>query len=76
MKESRVTKTDKQLTFKGAWGNLEATYFLHRLSWTKYFMQAVVSMWNSAIGEKFNFYFLVFFASNENLFLNFLSLKS
>ena len=73
----------KQITFEVVWGKLEAKNCLQRQPFTTYFRHALAFMWNSALWEKFNFFFQQFFVNIVKIlfniflmFLNFLSLKS
>ena len=52
-----LQKMTKKIKFERVWGELEAKSCFQRQSLTKYLRQTLVFMWNSAIREKFNFYF-------------------
>ena len=53
----RVTKIVKEIKFKGVWGELESKKGFQRKPFTKYLRLTLVFRWNSALPEKFNFYF-------------------
>ena len=57
MKGLRVTKIVKEITCEEFWDELEAKDCFQREPFTKYFRLTLVSMLNSALREKFNFYF-------------------
>ena len=38
-------------------------------SWARYMGQALVSLWNRALREKFNFHFLTVFACMDKIFI-------
>ena len=53
MKDLRVTKIVKEIKFEGVWGELEVIICFQRQPFTKYLRLTLVSMWNSALREKF-----------------------
>ena len=61
VKNLRVRKSVNQMKFERAPGELEAKNCLWRQPFTKYLRQTLVFMWNSALREKFNFFFAVDF---------------
>ena len=61
VKGLRVTKIVKQLIFEGVWDKLQAKNCLQRQPFTKNLRQTLVFMWNSALREKFNFFFSAIF---------------
>ena len=71
----RVTKFFKQVKFEVVWSISEGGNRFRRLSWTKYWRQTLVFMWNGTLQEKFNFYFLRAFCWNEDWPLGSNSLK-
>ena len=61
-----VIKFVKKFMFK----RLEAKNFFWRQPWTKYFRKTLVFMWNSALSNKFNFYFSAVFCWYPQMFLS------
>ena len=57
VKNLRVSQNFKQIKFDRVWGKLEAKNCFQRQSFTRHLRQTLVLMWNSALREKFNFYF-------------------
>ena len=57
VKDLRVTKIVREIQFEETWGVLEAKNCFQRQALTKYLRKSLVFMWNSALWEKFNFYF-------------------
>ena len=57
LKGLTVTKIVKQIKFEGVWGELEAKSCFQRQPFAKCLRQTLVFLWNSALREKFNFYF-------------------
>ena len=57
VKDFRVTKIVKEIKFEGVWDELESKAGFQRESVTKYLRLTLVLVWNSALREKFNFYF-------------------
>ena len=68
VKGLRVIKIIKEIKFEGVWGKFEAKNCFQRQPFTKYLRLIVLSMWNSALWEKFNFCFQEF-ASIDKIFI-------
>ena len=61
VKGLRVTKNVKEIKFEGVWEKLESKAGFQRQSVTKYLRPILGCTGNSALGEKFNFYFSLVF---------------
>ena len=57
MKGLQVTKIVKEIKFAGVWDKIESKTGFQRQSVTKYLRLTVVFTCNSALREKFNFFF-------------------
>ena len=57
VKGPRVTAIVNQIKFEGVSDELAAQLCFQRQSFKEYLRQTLVFMWNSALREKFNFYF-------------------
>ena len=71
MKGLRVTKIIKEIKFEGVYGKLESKRGFQRQSVARYLRLALVFVWDSALREKFNCYFLEDFASINLVFIFF-----
>ena len=57
VKDLTITKIVEQITSERVWGKLDSKQSFPIQSFTKYFRPIVVSKWNSALPQKFNFCF-------------------
>ena len=55
--DTQTHKFVKQIKSKQVWSELEAKHYFRRQSFTKYLRQILVFVLNSALRQKFNFYF-------------------
>ena len=61
LKSLQLPKLKNTSNLKGPGRDLEAKYCLRRQSWSRYFRQTVVILWNGTLWGKFNFYFSTIF---------------
>ena len=67
MKDLRVTTIVKEIKLEGVWGELEPKLGFQRQSFPKYLRLTLVFTWNSALREKFSFYFSRFVARIDKI---------